>query len=168
MPEDKAMQDLGSHRVNSIYEGGQIARRFKDLPKPTRAEVVEAHTQVVEHFMEQGLASTLQQPWRKNPESLLQEAIEELDRSLTGKVEPSAKERYPATIEEWLDKDAMMIYLSDGGYSRLYLDIEGEYPLIVLGSESLPRTKARWHRSLYLVRQIQNIIKQEMIDKGWA
>jgi hypothetical protein len=167
MPEDEGMQELGSHRVNSIYEGGQIVKHFSDLPKPTREEVVEAHAQVVEHFREQGLDSTLRQAWRKNPEFSLREAIEELDHSLTGKVEASTKERYPATTEEWLDKDGMMVYLSDGGYSRLYLDIEGDYPLIVLGSESLPRTKARWHSSLYLVRRIQNIIKQEMIDKGW-
>ena len=91
----------------------------------------------------------------------LQKALKELDLSLTGKAHPSVVSRYPANTIRWADDQ--LVYLSDGGYSRIYIDLSDlEDPQILLGSESLDAAKDRWEESFPLVERIQQILREQI------
>ncbi len=74
----------------------------------------------------------------------MKELLTELDFHLTGKVR--ANFATPTTAEAWLE-DCGTVYLSDGGYSRIYLVPREDRAIfhIVLGSESLDKVKDRWN-----------------------
>jgi hypothetical protein len=93
----------------------------------------------------------------------LQRAFEKLDRSLTGKVETSIRNAYPTSAVDRAFGDRM-VYLSDGGYSRVYLDVDasGERAVVVLGSESRNEVKRRWKVALPLVDEIRRLFQTEI------
>jgi hypothetical protein len=87
-----------------------------------------------------GQAEFVFPPLPLNP---FQRLMVELDCLLTGhSAEEVAQQMHhkPATPVEWFDRGREW-YLSDGGYSRVWVDYEGH---LFLGSNSLDRVKEAW------------------------
>lgn len=82
-----------------------------------------------------------------------------LDIALTG--ESSHCDRHagqmrnkPKSVEEWYNRPEW--YLSDGGYSRIWLDEDGH---IFLTSNSTDKTKAAWERCIELRNDVETLTK---------
>lgn len=72
----------------------------------------------------------------------LQKAYQDLDMALTGKCKPEVK--YPRGADQAMADN--IVYLSDGGYSRIYGAFnQSDLWTYTLSSESLERAKIAWN-----------------------
>jgi hypothetical protein len=82
-----------------------------------------------------------------------------LDVMLTGKCDNSAYKM--SSMEEDLSKGLRYTYyLSDGGFSRLYIDIDDIHPTVVLGSESRDEVRNVMHQERVgsLMRELRALL----------
>lgn len=81
-------------------------------------------------------------------ETPMLEAFLEVDKQLLpsdscAHVRQTQKHHKPATLDSLMNANCMF-YLSDGGYSRLYVRLNDDGCRVVLGSESTTDVKNRW------------------------
>lgn len=95
-----------------------------------------------------------------------QTAMVRLDCALTGnpaaRVEQQMHHR-PASVLEWWERGREW-YLSDGGYSRVWLGEDGH---LFLGGNSLDTVKAAWPNCTALIAPIEAMVEQAFREAGY-
>ena len=148
-------------QILGVYQDGDetstLMRKYK-----ARAETSEAHLALLglRDLKLQYMVGTSTSLERNVENAALQARMcgwaRALDQYMTGKQENRRTDRDTEAAKDCLSGTTWLIYLSDGGYSRLSVnfldrgvDDKQVWP-IWLTSESLPKVKARWEKLLAL------------------
>lgn len=101
----------------------------------------------------------------------LQQMFADLDTYLTGKderaVAHTARSNNVSAESLIAGPGDRAYYLSDGGYSRVYIHILSEELPLCLTSNSTDKVKARWKECRELRQAVENEVHRQLRELGW-
>jgi len=168
---------LTSYASDGLPWGHSEIYEFDDAFKSGPMDVGQSVGGVVQVVMKDGTVHTLpgRKPVQFNPQPSFNDLLVELDRALTGKEPaPTASARTLTEEQMVFESGAGVLYLSDGGYSRVALDQDTGRLTLDRGL-SRPRVIAAWSATNHLRSQIENRLRNwirsqgaEPSDLGWG
>lgn len=110
----------------------------------TALQKIRTHLTTMREFADRGEYTAMQVYCEENAINLCS-AIIELDLFMTGKVDNRNTDRDLADAYKLAQGESWLVYLSDGGYSRVWLQfVETDREFVSLDSVSLPAVVNRW------------------------